>query len=213
MFDPNDILDYWFPDDGHWETLEAHLAFWHHRMQGGADHDILSRFGPVTLAAAQCELDHWANEPKGRLALLIALDQFSRSYWRDTPQSYGQDIKACRLAMEALENGHYDALSHPWERQFHIIAITHCEGPDHLARMDLALDLTKKNIASVPAQLAPMIDRAMEQVHRVRENIRVFGRHPHRNNILGRVSSQAEAAYIDKGEFPHQNRIEATTDP
>jgi exodeoxyribonuclease-3 len=84
-FDPQTVLDFWFPDDGHWESLETHLAFWEYRMRGGVDDAILRDFGPITEAAAQGELDHWADTPRGRLALLIALDQFPRSYWRGTP--------------------------------------------------------------------------------------------------------------------------------
>jgi uncharacterized protein (DUF924 family) len=98
-FDPQTVLDFWFPDDGHWESLETHLAFWEYRMRGGVDDAILRDFGPITEAAAQGELDHWADTPRGRLALLIALDQFPRSYWRGTPAAYAQDIKANLLVL------------------------------------------------------------------------------------------------------------------
>lgn len=202
-FKPEQVLDLWFPDDGHWESVEAHTKFWQTRMQGGMDEIICRDFGPLTEAAARGELDHWAETPRGRLALLIALDQFPRSYWRDTPAAYGQDIKANLLVLEGLKNGHYEALKHTWERQFYIIALSHCEGPDHMARMDLCVELSKKQKEIGLPALAEMAERPVKQSLRVRGIIERFGRHPHRNPIYGRVSTPEEEAYIAEGDFPH----------
>ena len=58
--DPQTVLDFWFPDDGHWTSIESHAAFWEYRMQGGVDDAILRDFGPITEAAARGDLDHWA---------------------------------------------------------------------------------------------------------------------------------------------------------
>lgn len=206
--DPQTVLDFWFPDDGHWESLETHMEFWAHRMRGGVDEAILQDFGPITEDAARGALDHWAETPRGRLALLIALDQFPRSYWRDTPAAYAQDIKATRLALEGIENGDYQALEEAWERQFYIIAITHCEGPDHMDRMELALKLSMAQKDIVRPDLLPMAERPVQQSKRVMEVIRRFGRHPHRNPIYGRLSTPEEEAYIAEGDFPHQTKIE-----
>ncbi|NNL74234.1 MAG: DUF924 family protein, partial [Silicimonas sp.] len=50
-----------------------------------------------------------------------------------------------------------------------------------------------------------MVERGMAQSNRVRGIIERFGRHPHRNPILGRISTPDEQAYIDTGDFPHVN--------
>jgi len=76
-FRPEEVLDFWFPENGHWENRDRHEAFWDERMQGGMDAVICARFAPLTEAAAKGLLDHWADTPRGRLALLIALDQGS----------------------------------------------------------------------------------------------------------------------------------------
>lgn len=206
-FTPHDVLDFWFPDTDHWSSIPTHIAFWDERMQGGMDAEIIARFAGLTDAAARGLLDDWAQTPRGRLALLIALDQFPRSLWRDTPAAFAQDIKACRLCLEGLENGHYDALPHMWERQFYIIAISHCEGPDHLARMDLCDKLSRAQAQIAPPHLAPMLPKAIEQSELVRANISRFGRHPHRNAVLGRPSTPDEAAYIETGIFPHLRQV------
>ena len=140
-------------------------------MQGGMDAAIIARFAGLTLAAATGALDHWAATPRGRLALLIALDQFPRSLWRDTPAAYAQDIKAARLALEGLRNGHFDSLE-PWEQNFYVIAIAHCEGPDHLERMDRLESIVEGIVSRMPEALAPLAERFRSQRARVREIIK-----------------------------------------
>lgn len=205
--DPQRVLDFWFPDNGHWTDRQRHGAFWDERMQGGMDAAIIDRFAALTRAAATCQLDHWARTPRGRLALLIALDQFPRSLWRDTPAAFAQDIKANRLVLEGLANGHYDGLA-PWEQAFHVIALGHCEGPDHLERLDLARRLTEGIAARMPPPLEDMGEGFLRQIDRVRGIVERFGRHPHRNPILGRPSSPEEEAYIATGDFPHVRKVE-----
>ncbi len=200
------VLEFWFPDSGHELALETHSAFWDERMQGGMDEAIIARFADVTQAAAKGELDHWADSPRGRLALIIALDQFPRSLWRDTPAAFAQDIKATRLALDGMSNGHFDVLK-PWEQMFCVIAVTHCEGPDHLERMEWLWAKIDQICTHLPDVLAPAEDLIRDQHNRVLNNIRRFGRHPHRNPILGRPSTHDEEAYIAEGDFPHQRKV------
>lgn len=206
-FDPNQVLAFWFPDTGHWTDKATHGAFWDERMQGGMDARIISDFAELTEAAAKGLLDHWAETPRGRLALVIALDQFPRSLWRDTPGAFAQDIKATRLVLDGVENGDFDSYQ-PWEATFFIVALTHCEGPDHLARFDLVEELTERVIAKLPDALDGLGDGLRGQNARVRANIERFGRHPHRNPILGRLSTPDEEIYIATGDFPHVRKVE-----
>jgi uncharacterized protein (DUF924 family) len=206
---PERVLDLWFPDDGHWTSPERHSAFWQTRMYGGMDEVICRELAGLTRAAAAGELDHWAATPRGRLALLIAVDQFPRSLWRDTPAAYAQDCKAARLAMEGIRNGDFGKLR-PWEQMFYVIALGHCEGPDHLDRLDLIDRVTEEIVGGLPPEIAGTGDRLRAQNARVRSVIERFGRHPHRNPVYGRVSSAAEEAYIATGDFPHVRKDAAT---
>ena len=95
-----------------------------------------------------------------------------------------------------------------WEKQFLIISISHCEGPDHLERMDMLVDLGDRMIEEAPEALREGYADAKAQAERVREIIRQYGRHPHRNGILGRVSTVQEMPYLERGEFPHERKIE-----
>lgn len=206
-FQPEQVLDLWFPEDGFWESAERFTGWIKERMYGGMDETICRDFAELTHAAARGELDHWAETAEGRLALLIALDQFPRSLWRDTPAAYAQDIKANRLVLEGIENGHFAAVK-PWKKLFYLIALGHCEGPDHLDRISLIEELTEVAVAELPPQLAYTADMMRAQNARVRSVIERFGRHPHRNAHFGRVSSAEEELHIATGDFPHVPRAD-----
>jgi uncharacterized protein (DUF924 family) len=207
--EPDGVLTFWFPDYGHDADLDTHRAFWKHRMRGEVDEEIRARFTELTEAVAWVLLDHWAETPRGRLALVLVLDQFSRSVWRGTPAAFSQDIKAARLVLESLDTGVYDALPHVWEKAFCLIAVGHCEGPEHLARMDRTMALARALTEEAPERLR-LFYRVVEDQNRLaRDVIAAFGRHPHRNAVLGRPSTVAEEAYIAAGEFPHQRHIPA----
>ena len=207
---PEPVLDFWFPEDGHERDFDAHRAFWTWRMRGGADQAICERFTGLAEAAARGRLDHWTDTPRGRLALVIALDQFSRSVWRGTPAAFGQDIKAARLVLEALQNGHYDALATAWEKSFCLIALGHCEGPDHLERLERGLALAVALIDEAPEHLRISYQVSADQNRLARDVIARFGRYPHRNAVLGRISTPAEEAYVAEGKFPHARQLPAT---
>ena len=206
---PDEILAFCFPTDLTQGVAEIHMKFWQGRMQGGMDAAILDRYADATHAAARGAFDTWAETPRGRLALILLLDQFPRSVWRGTPAAYGQDIKSCRLVLDSFANGRFDTLTTPWEQNFPLIAVTHCEGPDHLARMDLVIEITDRLVDALPQPMNGIYQPGKEQPRRVREVIRRFGRHPHRNTVPGRVSTAVEDAYIAAGEFPHERPIEA----
>src|SRR5690606_29881362 len=94
----NDVLDFWLPE-GRSSQIEAetHRNHWSWRLHGGADDMIVARFADLTSRAASGDLDDWASDPEGRLALIIVLDQFSRSLWRRTPRAFAQDPAALSL--------------------------------------------------------------------------------------------------------------------
>lgn len=204
--DWDDVLDFWFPE-GQGLDIEAsvHKAHWFWRMQGGADDEIVARFSSLTGQAAGGALDHWVLDPHGRLALIIILDQFSRSVWRDSERAFAQDPRALALSTQGFSNGHYALLETPWFKVVHGLPLGHCEGPDHLQRLDRLIGLREKIATDAPVPLQPIYGSLVKQARDVREVIASFGRHPHRNAVLGRASTPAEELYIAKGSFPHKN--------
>lgn len=199
-----EVLDFWFPERcDPAVAADVHLQHWTWRIHGGADVAIASRFAKLTTLGAEGELRHWAGTPKGRLALIVVLDQFSRSLWRGTPRAFAQDDAALALSEGGLANGHYHSLSMPWLRIGHTQPLGHCEGPDHLERIDRLVVLREVIAVTAPNHLQPLYRSLVKQARDVRNVIAAFGRHPHRNPILGLQSTAAEQAYLAKGTFPH----------
>lgn len=93
-----DVLDFWFPDltDADHARLVGQLEWW---FRGGADSAIAARFPLLLERATRGELEHRAQRPRPRLALIIVLDQFSRSLYRDTARAYARDPKAVELTL------------------------------------------------------------------------------------------------------------------
>lgn len=203
---PDEIIDFWFPD-GPEPELRRHGELWMWRMRGGADAEVIEKYSEVTQRAANGEFDHWAETPRGRLALLIVLDQFPRSVWAGTPKAFSQDCKAAEICLEGLDNGHFDALENVWFKTAFKIPLEHCECPDHLARLDRVIEIADALVDEAPEHLRSAYEMAAQQPRKHRAVIARFGRHAHRNDILGRQSTPEEREYIETGDFPHKTEI------
>lgn len=203
--DIREVLDFWFPE-GRAPDIDPdrHAEHWRWRMHGGADAAIAARFGPLTERGAAGALDHWAATPEGRLALIVVLDQFPRSLWRGSARAWAQDPAALAQALAGLGNGDWAALGLPWFQITFTQPLGHAEGADHLARIDRLIALRRDIAARAPSPLQPLYASLVDQAGKVRRVIASFGRHPHRNAILGRNPTPEEEAYLQRGDFPHQ---------
>jgi uncharacterized protein (DUF924 family) len=206
VLDQQEILSYWFPPGIHEADAGTYREQWLHWFAGGpeVEQEITERFGGVLEQARRGELDSWAETPRGRLALIIVLDQFSRSIYKGTPMAYAQDPTALRLAREGIEDG-MDRDMEVAERLFLMMPLGHAEGPDHLERMDLAVRCAEEQLDLAPAHLKPMYEFSLGQAKGHRDVIARFGRHPHRNEVLGRASTPEESQYL-KNEVPVHTR-------
>jgi uncharacterized protein (DUF924 family) len=196
---PDEVLGFWFPPgfDADEASLRAQIERW---FAGGTDADIRDRFAEPTDAAARGGLAGWAATPRGLLALVLVLDQFSRSLYRDTPRAFAQDPHAQRLAREAIERGWHRDLA-PWEATFLAVALGHSED---LALHELGIAAIGELTPRVPAAHARLWQHSLSQARAHRDVIRRFGRHPHRNAVLGRPSTPAEEAYLRSETPPHR---------
>ena len=196
------IYDFWFPVDlsdadigDHWRML----TWW---MRGGANAELL-QFEPVVRAAKAGHLDSWLSTPRGRLSLIVVLDQFPRGLFAGTPEAYSSDPAALKIVEEGFGNGHYDALTTPYERFFYFLPYAHAEGPDHLKRMKRIVAVSEQAVDEAPEHLKPVWLFSLSQARANLEVISRFGRFPHRNPVLGRTSSPEELVYLAKGDFVH----------
>ncbi len=202
--DSEEVLSYWFPEelaDADLETLRLQGKRW---MAGGpeVDREITERFGGLLERARRGELDHWAHTPRGRLALIVVLDQFSRNIHRGSPLSYSQDEKALELALKGIEEG-MDRELGASERMFFWLPIGHSED---LTLHEISVRHAEEEAANAPPRLKPMYEFGVSQAKAARSVIARFGRHPHRNEILGRASIPEELEYLRTETPPHLRR-------
>ncbi len=194
------VYDFWFPPGLESTNPEAHWRMLQWWMGGGANAE-LARFAPVVAAARAGSLENWLAEPRGRLSLIVVLDQFTRGLLAGTPEAYASDEKALRITEEGLRNGDYESLSHPWEKFFFLMPIAHAEGADHRERMERIVILSEAAASDVPEHLRPMFEFSLSQARGHRDVIARFGRFPHRNVVLGRSSTPEEVEYLQKGDY------------
>jgi uncharacterized protein (DUF924 family) len=198
-----DVLRFRFPEhlrDDH-AVMVSQFEWW---FGGGADPTVAERFPPLLERAARGDLDHWSQRPRSRLALIIVLDQFSRSIHRGTARAYAQDRKALALALQGIEIGHYAALETPWEKTFFFLPLGHSEELTHL---ETAVKLAEELVAPAPAELRRILEHSAAQARGHRDVVARFARQPHRNAILGRQSTPEEIDYLAGGQLVHMRPL------
>jgi uncharacterized protein (DUF924 family) len=196
-----DVLRFWFPDEIG-SDLTLLIRRWEWWFRGGGDAEITAHFSSLVEQAARGELDTWAYQPQSRLALIIVLDQFSRTIYRGTAQAFAQDAKACTLALDGIEIGHYARLKTSWEKTFFMLPLGHSED---LRNLEMAIALADDLAQEASPDHRPLLEFSAAQARRHREVLVKFGRHPHRNEALGRPSTPAEQEYLRDGQLVHRH--------
>ena len=179
-----EVLEFWF---GTARALGSPRIEWF-RKDPGFDQEIRARFGAIYDRAVRRVLEAWRASPEPMLALVIILDQFSRNLYREDPRAYAQDEHARVCAKEAVLRGDDLALL-PVQRQFLYLPYEHSED---LADQERGVELMR----SLEEFEETRGLTAWAEKHR--DIIRRFGRFPHRNAILGRVSTPAEIDFLKR---------------
>jgi uncharacterized protein (DUF924 family) len=178
------VLDFWFlpeGDPGHGRTRTEWF-----RKDAAFDGEIRARFGALHAQAAGGALEEWSEARRTMLALIVVLDQFSRNLHRDDARAFTQDGRALACARQVIDL-EWDLALLPVERQFCYLPFEHSENLDDQDRA-VALFRDLERFPETPG-LAVWAEK-----HRA--IIRRFGRFPHRNAALGRVSTLEEVAFL-----------------
>lgn len=192
-----DVLDYWFSDsDLDSPTVDSRMDRWFGSSEE-LDNEIGERFGELVERASNDELDAWADQPEGRLALIILLDQYRRNIYRGKPEAFEQDKKALKVCIEGAMTGVHKHLS-PEQRVFFFMPLQHAES---LKIQDKSVSIYNSLADSVSGTLRETFATCAQFAELHRDIVAEFGRFPHRNAVLGRENTEAEAAYLS-GEVP-----------
>jgi uncharacterized protein (DUF924 family) len=190
-----------FPRTGHKEAMtkiatpKQVLSFWKKagpkrwfKSDSEFDHEISDKFLVTHQAAELGKLASWDEEgAEGALALVIVLDQFPRNMFRGTARAFATDALALAVAKRAIERGFDRKIKLP-EKTFLYLPFEHSE---NRADQETSLKLFE---ATKDKELV-----RWAKLHH--DTIQRFGRFPHRNEILGRVSTPEEIAFLDEGGF------------
>ncbi len=148
------------------------------------DNIVRKKFNNLVEQALNNRLDFWATTPEGSLALILLLDQFTRNIYREDKKSFSGDKKALQISSKCvLEN--YLSLSPTEWCHFMLIPMMHSE---NLNIQNQSLPLFKQYTSTKTYDFALRHQRIIKK----------FGRFPHRNKILGRISTEEELNFLKK---------------
>ncbi|MEM7044558.1 MAG: DUF924 family protein [Pseudomonadota bacterium] len=172
----NAMLDFWFAEDTRPRWYQSTKAF---------DELCRERFGQLVERAANGDLADWEGSAEGALALCLLLDQMPRNLFRGTSKAFATDGDAVAVAARAIDKGFDQTLDNE-RRTFLYLPFQHSED---LAQQERSV------VLSTALGDDKFLDYAVEHADIVRR----FGRFPHRNAILGRVSTPEEQAFLADG--------------
>ncbi len=189
---PEQVLDFWFgPCGPQGLPSERAVKQW---FAGGRAFDELCRaqLGGCVTEALSGELESWAETARGRLALVLLLDQLPRNLFRGGPEAYAGDAAALRHASEAVDGGEDRSLLLV-ERYFLYMPFEHAE---NLACQDFSVALFEALAEDAYPYAERFFAGGIEWARRHRSVIERFGRFPARNRALGRATTAAEEAFL-----------------
>jgi len=187
------LIEHWFA-----ETLDEPSAIpgrmsWWFSADEERDRLMASLFGDLVAECAASHHYRWLDDPAGRLALIIALDQLPRNLFRGTPRAFANDSYTAALCLAAAHTGQ-DKVLKPVQRAFLYMPLQHFED---LQAQEAGVQLYELLAADHP-EWPVFADgfAAFARLHR--DIVARFGRFPHRNEILNRESTSEELEYLAK---------------
>ena len=179
-----EVLDFWFGREGDPEYGQFRDEWF--RKDSAFDAGITARFADLYEEAAAGDLDGWRDDAEGCLALVIVLDQFPRNMFRGDGRTHAADEKALEASKYAVEHA-LDRELPAFQRMFLYMPFMHSENAEDQRR---SVELFER-LAGEPG--APdVVSYAVAH----RDIVERFGRFPHRNEILGRETTQEEAVFL-----------------
>ena len=191
------ILSFWFKEQElSAPQIDRRMDIWFGE-DAAFDEAIQTGFADDVERASQGKLDHWAEEPHGRLALILLIDQFRRNIYRNTAQAFSHDKLALKLCVEGAMEKKDKGLT-PIQKVFFYMPLQHAESAKVQAK---SVELFNKLAESVSPTYRETFLTVAQFAELHRDIIDQFGRFPHRNKLLGRDNTPEEDEYL-AGDAP-----------
>jgi uncharacterized protein (DUF924 family) len=186
------VLQFWFGSGSNaLEIAKTQANLWWGKSPT-TDADIRERFGALRERAITGELESWEQTSRGRLALIILVDQLSRNIFRDRPEAFTYDYAAQEWCLTGLDLGADEELQ-PIERVFFYLPLQHSESRVDQSRSVALLTVL---VTQVPKAQHELFADYLEFAKKHQVIIERFGRFPHRNRALGRTSTIEEVEFL-----------------
>jgi uncharacterized protein (DUF924 family) len=190
--EPGEVLRFWFGElesDG-MAAAETVRRWW--TKDPAFDAEIRVRFGALQRSIARGEDGGWLDTPRGRLAVVIVLDQLSRNMYRGSGEMFSADEIALSVARSAIEAGDEARLA-TVERTFLYMPFMHSE---RLEDQERCIELFQALADSLEGEAQQAVKSNVGFAVRHRDIVARFGRFPHRNALLGRASTAEEEEFL-----------------
>ena len=188
----HDLLNFWFGDLGFADLPSSDRTNLWFGESEKLKETITQAFGKDYEAAIAGNLVKWASTPRGRLALIILLDQFSRYLHRNSSHAFDYDKKAQELCIEGLKERMDHSLT-LIERVFFYMPLVHAEDSEI---QEESIQLFQSLVSLSMTETTQVYQLFLAYAYAHFRVIKEFGRFPQRNNILGRESTEAEVAFL-----------------
>lgn len=188
----HELLDFWFGDLGCADLPTSDRTNLWFGEDAELKNKMLETFTKDYQAASKGSLAKWAKTPKGRLALIILLDQFSRSMYRNSQQAFEYDKKAQELCTTGLREKMDQSLT-LIERVFFYMPLVHAEDSKI---QEQSIQLFQRLVSLSLSETTQVYQLFLAYAYAHFRVIKEFGRFPQRNKILGRTSTTEEIAFL-----------------
>jgi uncharacterized protein (DUF924 family) len=186
------VLSFWFGElDSEGRASQETTARWWKKDET-FDQEIRERFGTLHSELVRAVYGDWLATPRGRLAAVIVLDQFSRNLFRGSARSFAGDAQALEIATQGIVQGSDRALAFD-ERACFYMPFVHSEKLDDQER---GIELFTAFRNELEGAKRERIDDYIQSAERHRDIVKRFGRFPHRNGLLGRASTPEETEFL-----------------
>jgi uncharacterized protein (DUF924 family) len=191
------VLSFWFKAHEHSAPqIDGRMDIWFGE-DPVFDHEIEKQFARDVEAASKGDIDYWAHQPKGRLALIILIDQFRRNIYRGTAEAFAKDKAALKLCVEgAMQKKDKDLT--PIQRVFFFMPLQHAESRKVQEKSVEIFQRLAKAVSPTYRETFETVAHFAELHHDI---IQQFGRFPHRNKVLNRKNTPEEEEYL-AGDSP-----------
>lgn len=184
---------FWFGElDGPEAKASDKADIWF-KQDDETDQLIRDRFGSAIAAAADAELELAALSRPQQIGLVALLDQFPRNIHRGSGEAFAYDKSARQVADGLIALG-LDRFFLQ-ERSFLLMPLVHSEA---IADQDRCVMLFAEQAVAAGETWVDRFRNGLDFATKHRDVIRRFGRFPHRNEALGRTSTDEEKVFMEE---------------